>query len=299
VSSCPCTVNWKTYILILHVHRFLVERIMSLNVFGCPLSSLGTHKETISISNETSEPPTYRSCGIWIKASYINHSCTSNARRSFIGDMMIVRATQDLDPGTEVSFWYQIPQGRDSKKMQEKLRSWRFSCTCAICQDEKETKAAVIAERRKLLDRLKRMCEPSKDLKPSKIEHLLKSLNDTYTRTPDEVPRLSLWDPQLMLTRLYVAQDNTNKALKSAGKVLVLLGFIFVGADATSTGFKIVKWGMVVDHLVETFLHARNAFGAMGAWEDAKRAEEYARTAYKIVVGEDTSFESSYGAWAK
>jgi hypothetical protein len=131
---------------------------------------------------------------------------------------------------------------------------------------------------------------------------LLKSLNDTYTRSPDEVPRLSLWDPQLMLTRLYVAQDNMHKALESAGKVLVLLGFIFVGADATSVAFKIVKWGIVVDHLVETFLHARNAFGAFGAmsaWEDAKRAEEYARTAYKIVVGEDTSFESSYGAWVK
>jgi hypothetical protein len=69
----------------------------------------------------------------------------------------------------------------------------------------------------------------------------------------------------------------------------------FVGADSSHTRFAIIKWGLLVDDLVEIFLHARNAFAAMGAREDSRRAEEYARTTYKIIVGEDTSFNATYG----
>jgi hypothetical protein len=32
-----------------------------------------------------------------------------------------------------------------------------------------------------------------------------------------------------------------------------------------------------------------------GATEDSRRAEEYARTTYKIIVGEDTSFNATDG----
>lgn len=51
----------------------------------------------------------FHSCGVWPLASYINHSCNSNARRAFIGDMMIVRATRDLAPDEEINFWYHTP----------------------------------------------------------------------------------------------------------------------------------------------------------------------------------------------
>ncbi|CAO2647207.1 Nn.00g081290.m01.CDS01 [Neocucurbitaria sp. VM-36] len=289
-TASKCTVDGEPI-----VDTFLAERIMSLNVFGCPRSSLVTHKE--AINNDTKEPTAYHSCGIWTQASYINHSCTSNARRSFIGDMMIIRATQDLEPGTELTFWYQSPNGLSGKAMQEKLKSWDFTCTCAICQDEKETKASVFAERRKLMDKLKRACDsPSPHgIQTSTAERLLKALNDTYARPADEVPRLLLWDPQLLLARVYSARDNMTKVLKSVHETLTLLGFIVAGLDATSTSFRVVKWGLMMDHLVEAFLHARTAFEAIQGWENSKRAEEYARTAYKIVVGENTSFESIYG----
>jgi SET domain-containing protein len=53
---------------------------------------------------EPTENKKFHSCGVWPLASYINHSCFSNVRRSFIGDMMIVRATQDLRANTELLF---------------------------------------------------------------------------------------------------------------------------------------------------------------------------------------------------
>lgn len=221
----------------------------------------------------------------------------SNAHRSFIGDMMIVRATKDIESGTEITFWYQIPGNYTPKKMQEKLSNWGFACDCAICQDNKKHNAPAIAERRQLLEKLKQAAQLSttRNIQYSKMNRLLKSLNETYSRPAHEVPRLALWDPQLMLTRWYIAHDRMSEAIESVQKVLTLLGFIVVGADSTPVAFRVVKWGTVIDHLVEAFLHAQTAFEASAAWEDAKMARLYAKSTYSILVGEDTSFEATYG----
>jgi hypothetical protein len=106
------------------------------------------------------------------------------------------------------------------------------------------------------------------------------------------VPRLSLWDPQLLLVRIYISRNNVVKSLEWISKVLSTLGFAVVGLDLSNTSFEIERWGLVIDHLVEIFLHARTAFNAAGSLVDSMRAEEHARVAYKIVVGEDVSFES-------
>jgi hypothetical protein len=129
----------------------------------------------------------------------------------------------------------------------------------------------------------------------AKIERLLDILNQTYPQPPEDVPRLLLLNQQLALARIYAEQNRASKSIESVGKVLTSLGFVFVGADLSHTRFAIIKWGLLVDHLVETFLQARNAFAVMGAREDSRRAEEYARTTYKTIVGEDTSFNATYG----
>lgn len=89
-------------------------------------------------------------------------------------------------------------------------------------------------------------------------------------------------------------QRNGIKTLESAVKVLTLLGFVVVGADSSKTRFAITKLGFLVEHLVENFFHIRNAFMAMGARQDSLRAEGYAKTTYKILVGEDASFDTTY-----
>ncbi|KAF2467791.1 uncharacterized protein BDR25DRAFT_374016 [Lindgomyces ingoldianus] len=260
----------------------LVDRIISFNVFGCPVSSLVFHKDTMA--NQTKEEPSHYSCGIWTKASYINHSCTSNAHRSFIGDMMIVRACCDLEPGTEITFLY---TSLGDKNAQKKLSHWGIVCDCAICLNAKTTKAAVVTERRKLLEQMKQEFNIAANgvFQAKKIERLLDALDTTYARPADGLPRLLLWDPQLAMIR----------TLEFVGKALTSLGFIVVGVDLSPTAFAVVKWGLVVDYLVEIFMHACTAFAAKGAMKHSKQAEEYAKVAYKIIVGEDTSFSESYG----
>ncbi|KAJ6071389.1 hypothetical protein N7499_009403 [Penicillium canescens] len=92
------------------VDTFLVQRIIQLNDFGCPLSSRESHisdMESDTTANKSNEQ--FHSCGAWRLVSYINHSWLSNASRSFIVDMMVVRATKILAPNTEVTFWYKSP----------------------------------------------------------------------------------------------------------------------------------------------------------------------------------------------
>jgi hypothetical protein len=212
--------------------------------------------------------------------------------------MMLVRATRDMECGTEITFWYQVPDGYAVQKMQDTLRrTWGFSCTCKMCIDAEHTHASVLAQRRKMMEKLKSLCKAtaaSQKTPTNKVENVLKALDNTYLRPADQVPRLLLWDPQLLLTRVYMARGNAKKALESVQQVFVHLGFVIAGTESVAADFEIVKWGLVVDHLVEAFLHARDAYRWMEARGNAKRAEGYARIAYKVVVGEDSSFESTY-----
>lgn len=283
--------------LIVRTIRFLVERIMSFNVFGCPASSLNTYQDTLA-NNSNKDIKSFGSCGIWVQASYINHSCISNVRRSFIGDMMIVRATRDLEADTELTFWYQSPDGISPKALQKRLKSWGFTCDCAMCNDVRETPPAILAERKNLHAQLKQLfvrTNQSLKVTTAKFERLLRALDDTFKRPATDVPRLVLWDPQLLLIRMYSSMNNAKKSLEWIGKVLTTLGFVIAGADVASTPFQVQKWGLVIDHLVEIFLSARATFVALGCLEDSKRAEEYASVAYKIIVGESSSFASVHG----
>ncbi|KAI9767247.1 MAG: hypothetical protein M1840_005847 [Geoglossum simile] len=277
------------------VDTFLVERIISFNVFGCPVSSLAFRTKAPIPATKTREQKAHHSCGIWVHASYINHSCTSNARRAFIGNMMIVRASRDMEAGTEITFWYHSPDGTSAKDFQEKLRHWGFVCRCAICLDARATDPVIVMKRRKLVGDLEQVLNlPALHrVQMKKIERLLDILDRTYTQPAEDVPRLLIWAPQLALAHIYAAQDKAGKSIELVGKVLTSLGFAFVGTDSSHTRFAIIRWGLLVDSLVETFLCARTAFAEMGAREDSRRAEEYARTTYKIIVGEDTSFNAT------
>jgi hypothetical protein len=268
---------------------------MALNVFGCPATTLGNHKDIRSnrfTKENTKENAIFHSCGIWIKASYINHSCLGNVRRSFIGDMMIVRASKDLKAGTELTFPYVAPEGDYSPNVGQNFKSWGFVCRCALCEDIKSTKASEVAKRKSLLGQLERIYKSgliSHDM-PTKSERLLKALNETYASPAEQVPRLLLWDPQLLLTRIYMEKPDLAKGLESVEKTLHILGFVVTGLDRTPAAFTVSEGGHAVDHLVEVFLHARSAFEQLRLWEKKKQAEEYARVAYRILVGEDATF---------
>ena len=211
---------------------------------------------------------------------------------------MVVRASCDMQAGSEVLFWYHSPS---ETGLQEKQKHWGFVCGCAICLDARSTDTVILSKRQKLLGDMHRVFRSPalRRVQIKKVERLIDTLNQSYNQPAKDVPRLLLWDPQLLLVRFYVAQNMAGKVVESAAKVLTFLGFVVVGADSSQKCFEVSKWGLPIDYLVETFLHIQAAFTAMGAEMDSARAEKYAKTAYKILVGEDDSFKATYGSLAK
>ncbi|KIL88516.1 hypothetical protein FAVG1_08598 [Fusarium avenaceum] len=104
------------------VDSFLVEKIASLTGFGAPRTSRESFLRATSSSRDITGDKDfkYTTSGIWLLASHINDSYISNCRRSFIGDMQIMRATRDLIADTKLFFYYRLPMPFESYQEAQK-----------------------------------------------------------------------------------------------------------------------------------------------------------------------------------
>lgn len=218
---------------------------------------------------------------------------------------MIVRATKPLAPDTELSFPYVAPSSSlstsDASPLAKKFKGWGFICSCDICADMKDTPWSVVQRRQSLLRQFKDLCDTSSSLSglpAKKMQRVLTALNDTYTRPAEQVPRFALFDPLLLLTRVHMDRGDFANGLDAVTQTLRTLGFVTTGCDrSASAEFQIVTWGYLLDHVVEVFLHARGAFGVLGLVGKAGQADGFARVAYRVLVGEDESFDGTYESW--
>ncbi|TQD87401.1 hypothetical protein C1H46_027062 [Malus baccata] len=79
----------------------------------------------------------YYGVGLWVLASFINHSCVPNARRMHIGDYVMVHASRDVKAGEEITFAY-FDVLSPLEKRNESCKTWGFRCNCKRCKFEKK-----------------------------------------------------------------------------------------------------------------------------------------------------------------
>ncbi|KAJ0816568.1 putative [histone H3]-lysine(4) N-trimethyltransferase chromatin remodeling SET family [Helianthus annuus] len=77
----------------------------------------------------------YHGVGIWLLASFINHSCNPNAKRFHIGDHVIVHASRDIKEGEEITLGY-FDVFSPLKTRKEMAKNWGFDCHCKRCKFE-------------------------------------------------------------------------------------------------------------------------------------------------------------------
>ncbi|CAI9297067.1 unnamed protein product [Lactuca saligna] len=77
----------------------------------------------------------YHGVGIWVLASFINHSCNPNAKRFHIGDHVIVHASRDIKEGEEITLGY-FDVFSPLKTRKEMTKNWGFDCHCKRCKFE-------------------------------------------------------------------------------------------------------------------------------------------------------------------
>ena len=270
--------------------RFLIDRIISLNAFGCALATKDQRLKSIPKSGNK-----HHSCGVWPIASRINHSCISNARRSFIGDLQIIRATCDIPADTEITHWYKDPTG-DYDDMQKGLEHWGFQCTCAICLDSINTPKKLLKRRSTLLGDLKTTLNAA-NVDTAKAERYLRAIEQTYKRPPTEVPRLALHKPYARLAFIYLEQQEAERVVAMSLKVLGSLGFIIKGAQlpvSPTETFRVERWGIMGNEVMNMWTHLWNAYAAF-APHLLSQAAGCGKLAYKINMGEDVTFEEVLG----
>ncbi|KAK2061682.1 hypothetical protein LY76DRAFT_590189 [Colletotrichum caudatum] len=265
------------------VDTFLVERIISLNCFGAPRTTLEYLKKGQEDGSQTT-------CGIWTTASFINHSCIGNCSRSFIGDMMVVRASRDLDVGAELLFCYQVPNEKaDFQATQKGLKSWGFICRCELCEEKKATSEPAFQKRQRLsqiLGSSMRSCRTAAH--EAKVLKLLSQVEDTYSGGKG-TPRPAVCAIYLALGQKRVERRKFAQGLEFTIKGLEALGFEVVasprGKASGEPTLEIKKWGEANRYLVQAFLTMFRSYEKL-APELCQVARGYAETMYAIVFGE-------------
>ncbi|CAI7642165.1 unnamed protein product [Penicillium discolor] len=270
------------------IDTFQIARIISLNCFGSPTSSRGDHIHDALDASRS--PERLHNCGIWPYASMINHSCMSNAHRAFIGDMMIIRATTNIPANTELTIWYLLP-APENQPMD--FRHWGFECCCAMCTDVRATEPRILWTRTRQRDQIGIALE-NKNREHAEI--LIERLAETYSHPLEQVLRLGLWEPLILIAGVYDRLKQQDEAREAVSRALAAVGFVIEGG--VEGPLVVDKWGLVMDDLVVAWIILGKSLLKV-APESAMQAERYARMAYLISVGEEASFDATYGVSLK
>lgn len=160
-------------------------------------------------------------------------------------------------------------------------------------------KKNVSSKRLALLKNLKTAFGNRTDADLPKAERILNAVEKTYTELASEVPRLALWHSYLLFTRIYCSKNQQNKMIETAWKVLKSFGFKIKRQNPLflQSSFEVEQWGLMKDCLIQIWVHLWTAY-AQVAPGLCKKAEEYAKITYKICIGENDTFDETYGKLA-
>ncbi|KAI1013672.1 hypothetical protein LB503_010702 [Fusarium chuoi] len=163
---------------------FQVHDIIQCNAFG-----MGQQTEDEDVSNA--------STGLWIRASYINHSCIPNTMKDFVGDLIIFRATRRIAAGEEITHSYDESSDYEARRANI-LRTWNFQCRCQLCHVEGAERDHVRERRRQAGEKADSFAEANSPYGASRImvrkaKMLRQTLNETYdVKSYKGLPRRAL-----------------------------------------------------------------------------------------------------------
>lgn len=211
---------------------------------------------------------------------------------------MVVRASQDIGPDTEITSWYKQIDPAMCEERAKKFKHWGFECDCAICQDHRNTEAVALWKRKTLRNAIVKHLDRKGE--EAKVEIALDQLADTYTIPATEVPRVCIWDLELHLAERYAERKKHFKAVEYALRALGSLGYVVEGGNlprssGTDKPLVIKHWGLMFNSLIECWILLAGAYRLVAPDLEAQ-AKDYSRVTYKICMGEDETFEEMYGS---
>ncbi|KAH8753102.1 hypothetical protein F5883DRAFT_691147 [Diaporthe sp. PMI_573] len=271
-----------------------VAKAIALTGHRAPRDGLSIFKEII-FGEEQGVQMCANTSGVWAVMSHMNHSCISNVRNTFIGDMQIVRATRDFESGAEVFISYKEPKNFESyDDAQKRFSGWNFTCDCALCLTRKATSDQMLQKRRSLAKEFSQFTRNGiQGFDFVAAQRTLDRLNKTYTATEKEpgTVRFELWEPRHVLGALYTETGRPFEAVEEILKGLEALGFIISASPrrgvtkSSKPELRIIQWGLGHSFPVDAFRLLLRSYKTI-APENVPAARRYMETAYTIFVGE-------------
>lgn len=279
------------------VDTFQLAAIREHNAFGCPTVR---STDMPKASDLDSDPRS--ATGIWITASYINHACDGNAFRSFIGDLMIIRATKDIAKGTEITMPYRVADADHNDTRKALQHGWKFKCDCNLCAVEVRTGGSQQSKRRQLVKEVEAFLtnnRQSATVRPSKADiakaqKLYTQLETTYDKTLfNGMPRLGLIDLGLWLVSAQPPNANTKNLTDRAIGILRNCGY---GVEVKGKELKIdPTHSYMHSGAIDAAVHAAHACYFKGDEVVGKQFQAFAKKLYVTRNGVLVGYVDRYG----
>ncbi|KAL8816286.1 MAG: hypothetical protein Q9223_004678 [Gallowayella weberi] len=277
---------------------FQVENIIGHNNFSHRLLDSSSQFHFHENANGPTSPDDENS-GVWLIASRFNHSCLPNVSRSFISDIIILRASTDIPANTEFYINYLSIMDSFPERSRGSEEGWGFQCECRLCVIDRMVEDTGHSQRKRIKDSLLEDLRNEEETSFFKVEIALTALDATYPppETREGVPR-----PELAFVMFYIVQALVHsgvfpeKILQLGMQLLHEMGFRFRHIEDGACGFEILQWGLVTPFVVETFWFLTEVMRGCEAREEVLAClHEGLRGAYRICAGEETSFAGIYG----
>lgn len=220
----------------------------------------------------------------------MNYTCVPNIQRSFIGDIMVIRAGSDLKAGTELKHSY-VDISKNYAERQNELRGYGFQC-CSLCSAWVNTPHKKRKKRENTRNFIRDRVVSSVPTELSDFFRLLDNLEWTYIHPAAEEPRI---ETVLLLMKLitdFSSEDQSWGAFWMVYRLLDNLGFKFIAYPGS---FTIQQWGYVDEFVVLALVAIWKAYGSCGPTA-CNEVETAVKAAYGMVVGETDSFEATHGS---
>ncbi|KAF3136147.1 hypothetical protein TWF569_007376 [Orbilia oligospora] len=244
---------------------------------------------------KTQDEPWDPNSGLWILPAYTNHSCISNAYRTFLGDMMILRAVVDIPKETEVLISYTDHNLPYEERQGILQTSWKFTCQCQLCVYQSapgvsEALESVMIKMHELITRVGDTTPKFEDAE--KLKHFIIQLEKLYIYDAHIVPRPYLGEHILRLYGFLNEMGLAQAAYNALHAGPPAWGAIYHAISEKGVEFQHKGWAD--GDLVRAYVRLATVTGPLGGkiFEDWREA---ARDCYRVVVGEDVTFEETFG----
>ncbi|PCH40830.1 hypothetical protein WOLCODRAFT_150858 [Wolfiporia cocos MD-104 SS10] len=182
------------------------------------------------------EDPRWDTTALFLYPSIFNHSCMPNARWTCIGDIMIIRATENIEAGTEITLPF--ASGLDSytqrnERLQQHLQKLPTECDCRLCRMDRADSFFARTRRQNLVHMI-RSDSRVQTLPFERLRMIERDLSSTYTKSRGLVrPEMSYIHE--LIARRKRDVNAFEDAIEEYKRALACLGFV-LGEDERNRG---------------------------------------------------------------